>query len=74
MYAEDGPWTVIVAECPNEPSSYSLNVQSTSLITERISETLILVASSWGLVICTIGCFLYIRFISNLHLPCGLIS
>jgi hypothetical protein len=31
--AEDGPWTVIVAESPREPSSYILNVQSTSLIT-----------------------------------------
>lgn len=71
MHTEDGPWTVIVAESPHESSSYILNVQSTSLITKRIGESLILLASSWGLVffICTIGFSLYIRFISNLLIP-----
>jgi len=55
--AEDGPWTVIVAESPYEPFSYILNVQSTSRFTIRIGETLALVASSWSLVICTIWHF-----------------
>jgi len=45
MDAEDGPWTVSVAENPRDPSSNTLNVQSTCLITKKITKRFILIAS-----------------------------
>jgi hypothetical protein len=45
MDAEDGPWTVSVAENPHDPWSYTLNVQSMCLINKKITKCFILIAS-----------------------------
>jgi hypothetical protein len=63
--AEDGPWTVSVAQDPHEPSSYILNVQSTCQITIELAEAFIFVNSFLLHELYLV--YFYIFFIFEIH-------